>query len=233
MKNTAGDGGKIKNTTWEKLKNTLNKILDFLFPQHLICHICGNEAVVNEYGICRECESKLEFYSQSPAIEGIDGYTAGLKYNESTSRAMQNFKYGGGIYEKEFFLHFMEIPEDWRIDCVVPVPLTKKRRRKRGYNQSAVLAKQLCKRYNLKLREDMLVKSRDTKNQATLTAEERRKNLSGSFKASPECRGKTILLVDDVRTTGSTLRECALALKKKGALRVYAITACCVGTEKF
>ena len=202
-------------------------ILDLFFPQHLKCLSCGREAVVNEYGICGKCEKELLFVSDPGNIDGVDGFFSPLQYNETVRRAMIPFKYSGALYKKEFLAHFAEIPEDWQADCIVPVPLHKTRLRQRGFNQSAVLAAELASKYGLPVREDILFRIKDTPKQARMGRKERIRNVKNAFSASDECSGMNIILFDDVRTTGSTLSECARELKKHGAGSVYAITACC------
>lgn len=206
----------------------LNKLFDFLFPPHLVCHACDKEAIVNAHGICKDCESKIRTYSSVVgATAWIDGFTSGLCYNDAVKKAVHSFKFNGALYKKEFFVHYMTVPSNWEFDFVIPVPLHPKRERQRGYNQSKVLAKELCKRYNLKLGEGFLSRIRNTQKQSLTRAEERLLNIKGAFSASKSCKGKSFLLVDDVRTTGSTIQQCAKELKKCGAVRVYVITACC------
>lgn len=204
-----------------------NRILDFLFPQHLKCHCCGREAAVNNYGICEKCEASLLYSADTGTIEGLDAFTSGLQYNKPAKLALHSFKYHGALYKKEFLVHYIKIPSDWKIDCFVPVPLHIDRLRKRGYNQSKVIADELSKRYGPPVREDLLERIRNTPQQARLNKQERLKNVRNAFCASPECKGLSIAIVDDMRTTGSTLRECALELKKHGAACVYGVTACC------
>ncbi len=209
------------------IRSMKKRILDLLFPQHLKCHCCDREAIVNSYGICKECEDALLFSADAGSIEGIDGYTAGLQYNKPAKRAMWSFKYHGALYKKEFLIRYIEIPREWTVDCLVPVPLHIDRQRRRGYNQSTVLANAIAERGGLTVREDLLERVRNTPQQAHLNQKERQKNVRNAFRASPDCSGLCVALVDDMRTTGATLRECALALKKSGASKVYAITACC------
>lgn len=209
------------------VKSIFNRVMDFLFPQHLVCHCCDREEVVNEYGICKRCENSLKLVSSVGGVSNVDGVTSGLLYEEPVAQAVRTFKYNGKLYKKELLVHFMKIPHSWEFDYVVPIPLHPKRLRERGYNQSEVLAKELCRRYGFSLRLDCVIRKRYTPKQANLNAVERIKNVKGVFEASKECKGKSFLLVDDVRTTGVTLAECAYALKRKGAVRVYAITACC------
>ena len=89
----------------------------------------------------------------------------------------------------------------------------------------------MAERYKIDIRAELLKRVRDTSPQVGMNAKLRAKNLNGAFEASPECAGLPVLLVDDVRTTGATLKECASELKKHGAARVYALTACCTPPE--
>ena len=98
-------------------------------------------------------------------------------------------------------------------DVLVPVPLHKRRLRDRGYNQSALLAKEVSKRAGLPVVEDWLVRTRDTPPQVSLSHQERLRNVEGSFEYTVSVRGQRIILVDDVVTTGSTMSACAVALK--------------------
>lgn len=112
--------------------------------------------------------------------------------------------------------------EDWRFDCITYVPMFKKREKARGYNQARLLAQELAERVNCEC-VALLEKITYTKNQASLTRSERETNLVGTFAAT--CASpKSVLLVDDVMTTGATANECAKVLKKAGAKTVYVLT---------
>ena len=111
------------------------------------------------------------------------------------------------------------------VDALVPAPLHPRRLRSRGYNQSALLAREIGKRLGLPVREDLLLRIRNSRPQVeTQSPQERRDNVAGSFECRAEATGLTALLIDDVATTGSTLSECAKALKDAGATQVYALT---------
>lgn len=207
-------------------------IADVFFPQHLKCHCCNREAVVNEYGICQDCEAKLKYVPELPMIKGVDELKCGLLYTEPARMALVSFKFNGAVYKKEFLTHFMNVPEHWRADFIVPVPLSKKRLKERGYNQSTVLAEEVSKRCGIPVREDLLKRTRETAKQSLMTREQRLKNLRSAFSASDECKGAAIILIDDIKTTGATLFECAGELKKHGAACVYALTACCAAEGK-
>ena len=116
------------------------------------------------------------------------------------------------------------VPAEWDIDVVVPIPLARGRRRARGYNQAAIAAVEVGRRLHLPVRVRWLRRIRETPAQAGLTATARDRNLLGAF----EVRGSdsvpaSVLLVDDVTTTGATFEEAARALRLAGVRRVYAL----------
>jgi ComF family protein len=112
------------------------------------------------------------------------------------------------------------------VDAIVPVPLHRVREKERGFNQSRVLAKKLSRIKKIQLLDRRLVKVKNIPPQTSLEAKERVRNVRGAFrvKRPGAIKGKVILLVDDVYTTGSTLSECSLALKDAGAKEVRAVT---------
>lgn len=113
-----------------------------------------------------------------------------------------------------------------QFDALLPVPMHSVRRRLRGYNQSERLAQVVGAELSLPLLTDALIRARPTRPQVGLTGDARRGNLLGAFAVRrPEAvQGKTLLLIDDVVTSGSSLHECALVLKACGAKTVYALT---------
>ena len=108
-------------------------------------------------------------------------------------------------------------------EAIVPVPLHPRRIRDRGYNQSLLLAKELAKLTGLDLEEKLLVRIKDTRPQVGSSRSNRRLNLEGSFRCERGVSGKTLILLDDVATTGSTLSACAAALKAAGATTVWGL----------
>lgn len=121
---------------------------------------------------------------------------------------------------------FRSRPELRQTECLVPVPLHFLKRHSRGFNQSELLAKRLSPLVGLPLEERALVRNRWTRAQAGLGKEKRKGNVEDAFAVKrPECvRGRHVLLVDDVCTTGATLEACAQALKNAGAKNVNALT---------
>ena len=113
----------------------------------------------------------------------------------------------------------------WQVDLVVPVPLGKERMKERGYNQVAFVAMPLAAAYHWRYAPRALTRSRETKSQVGLSAVERKENVSGAFQADEGLVfGATILLMDDVATTGATLSACAAALMDAGARSIYGLT---------
>jgi ComF family protein len=110
------------------------------------------------------------------------------------------------------------------IDAIVPVPLHSERFTARGYNQSALLAAHLAQAAAIPLQVAWIERHRDTRPQVGLTHSERQQNVCDSFTAQPVVCGKHLLLVDDVYTTGATLRACAAAARQAGATAAYALT---------
>jgi len=109
---------------------------------------------------------------------------------------------------------------------LVPVPLHRRRLKERGYNQSALLASELGRQINLFVLENSLVRLQDTPSQArTTSAEERRRNVAGAFAcADLRLKGKKVILIDDVATTGATIEAAAEALRNVSASSVWALT---------
>ena len=109
-------------------------------------------------------------------------------------------------------------------NALIPVPLHPRRLRRRGYNQSALLAREIGRNLNLPLQENRLIRTRNPQPQAqTPSPQQRRSNVSGNFACPADASGLTALLIDDVATTASTLSECAAALKTAGAAQVHAL----------
>lgn len=210
----------------------VSKLLNVLFPERLTCLSCGREAAVGESGLCRDCEMGIETFNSAPMMKDIEGYTAAYLYNEVSGRMVKRLKYNNAKYLAKPLGESISIPPDWKIDAVVPVPLHYKRLRKRGFNQSELIAKYLCEKNGLRLEPSMLVRSRNTSQQTRLSEAGRKRNVKNAFLGDDSCKGLNVLLIDDVRTTGATLSECAAELKKHGCAKVYAATACWARFQK-
>lgn len=113
----------------------------------------------------------------------------------------------------------------WPIDMLIPVPLGKKRLKERGYNQVALVARPLAYQLGLHYEPGALVKARDTHSQVGLTISQRSENVQDAYQADSQVvKGKNVLIMDDVATTGSTISACTTALLSAGAREVYVLT---------
>ena len=155
----------------------------------------------------------------------FDAARAAGVYDDALQKAIHRFKYDGmralARPLGEFAADSIELP--FPIDVLCPVPLHPRREQMRGYNQAQLLAEILGARWQVPV-EPVLARIHNTLPQIDLTAEERRKNVRGAFAAEGTMRDRTIGLLDDVFTTGSTLCECSRVLKRAGAARVLVIT---------
>jgi ComF family protein len=123
--------------------------------------------------------------------------------------------------------HLIELLVDlkWEIDLVIPVPVSRKRQVERGYNQAAILARPVALYFGWQYQPRVLKKIRETSTQVGLSVVERRKNVAQAFQADPKIvRDQTVLIIDDVATSGATLDECATALSRAGSRRIYGLT---------
>lgn len=182
-----------------------------------VCPLCGRR--VRESGICMECKEKPLSVDKARSLWIHEGDAAKL---------VRLFKTGS----KYLFRMFAEETAPFaerefaEVDSIVFVPMTEKDRKKRGYNQSYLLAKRLAEKTGKNLL-DVLEKRRDTVDQRELTRREREENMKGAFAVTDKAAvcGRRILIADDTLTTGATVDAIALALKNAGAERVFAVTA--------
>lgn len=209
-----------------RLRGMGESLAALLYPEDVVCFACNYPARADAYGLCSACAADICTPGDLPASEGISGYAAGLVYDETVRGAIHRFKFADARYIARHLVRFMQLPLEWKVDGVVPVPLHKARLSERGYNQSALLAQLIAKREGLPLEEQLLSRVRATQPQSRLNKLERAENVRSAFQAAPAAMGRTLLVIDDVRTTGNTLSACAHALIAVGAKRVYAMSAC-------
>jgi ComF family protein len=218
-------------------------------PNAWFCAACWGKVAPPQAGGCARCGIPLAALSPSaapvfPAPQGDGTAEAGWTCLECQkapppfARARTLGVYGGALAAGVRLLKYRhqtglaealvsraaasEVSELWRVDVVAPVPLHAGRLKRRGYNQSAWLARAVGKRVEVRP-EDLLTRTRATRPQVGLKRAEREANVKGAFAVERPDRvaGRVVLLVDDVITTGSTAAACARALKKAGAARVH------------
>jgi ComF family protein len=154
--------------------------------------------------------------------------TAYGHYAPPLDRALTHLKYRPDRSLAAVFAAWLEEAyrhSGWVADCIVPVPLGRKRERQRGYNQVTLIATALGARLEMPVLPTAMTRTRETGSQVGLTPAERQRNVSKAFSADPlQIRGRAPLLLDDVYTTGATLAACARALRQAGAARVFGMT---------
>ena len=225
------------------MENVFTKLargaLDLLLP--LNCAVCHREGRV----LCEGCEQAL------PALEDpyctvcadpgplrlcrscayspleVDGIRAPYLYEGPVRELIHALKYGNvraAAPELGWLLALYMESLDLRPDVLVPVPLHRRRERERGYNQSELLAKGLSERAYVPAQPELLRRTRNSPPQVAMRGpEERRRNIEGTFESPSQLNAVTVVLIDDVVTTGSTMSACAAALKDAGAGSVWGV----------
>ncbi|MBR5390311.1 MAG: ComF family protein [Clostridia bacterium] len=209
----------------------IGKLKTLLFPPR--CALCGTPIREGEEvgPLCRE---QVVLNTAPPRLDAngaFDGATAGLWYEDSVRRAIHGLKY----YEKQNYARPLARVMEYalrhklgeEIDLITFVPTNRKTKRRRGYNQAELLARELAKRCGVPC-VAALEKTRETHAMHDLTPAMRRENVKDAFClcCTPETvKGKRVLVADDVLTTGATLSACAAVLKKAGAERVFGLCA--------
>lgn len=226
--------------------NFLRDIVDFLVPAY--CGVCRQKLSRNEkvicdkcfYGIsvitrpycercgkptqgetvCNDCIEHPHNFSRARAIGQYDGVLGELvrllKYDKKLSVGKRLGNMLATILQSDEFLSGSK--------AIVPVPLHRVAYRRRGYNQSEILAYEVSKLTGVPVINKILYRIKPTKSQTKLSPEERKENVKGAFRViGNELKGKKVILIDDVCTTGATLDECASELMKAGADEVYAL----------
>lgn len=228
--------------------------LDLVFPKRCVqckkvgdylCPDCFSFLSYDIKSLCLVCQRSSIDSLTHPGCRGryaIDGSFSAIPYNKTAKKLIYNFKYkpflsslnkflGDLLYEaisqNESFNRVLKSSKNW---IFVPIPLHSSKFRKRGYNQSEILARELGKKFNFPVLK-ALNRIKETKSQYGLKLKDRRKNIKGAFAPNSSfitnhlsLKNQQVFLVDDIVTTGSTLLEAVIVLKKGGAKRVFGIT---------
>ncbi len=215
-----------------------DSLLDIVFPRSCfgcgkwgsyICKSCAtNKISYFNFQVCPVCERASQSgLTHSTCKSDLDGLFVLANYKDLIIKVVREIKYQGvfAASSEVGSLIRQHYHKEFEFDYFVPVPLSKKRERLRGFNQAEKLAKAL----KLKPVKNLLVRTKETKPQFDLKFEQRKDNVKGVFAINPNLltrnlQNLSLCLVDDVATTGSTLFECAKTLKMAGAKRVYGVT---------
>jgi ComF family protein len=195
----------------------------------LICGLCRRRWQPVPSPTCSRCGSMVEgneactFCADWPS--GLEQVESAVFLDEGARRTVHALKYRGWWRVAEPMAHAMRGLAPLRPGAVlVPIPLGSRRHRRRGYNQSERLAAALAALTGLRVNDRLVVRARETRSQTALTPEARRANIAGAFEAAAAAGEQSLVLVDDVFTTGATLLDAARALKQAGAAWVGAVT---------
>ncbi len=198
------------------------------------CGVCKTLLELEEKGLCRRCESRLKALCFSPEdsilpdrFEALDGGWALYPYQSPVKEILTAVKFARKrwllrAFRDELKTLVAALTGEHRYDRIVPIPMDSRRLLEREFNQSELIAEYAAQSSGLPVCRNLLGKRRHTPAQSLLSRDQRRTNMRGAFhiRKSGAIRGRRVLLVDDILTTGSTAEEAARLLKEHGAARV-------------
>ena len=170
---------------------------------------------------CWDCQHHKHFYDRGFAV---------WEHQPVVADAIYQFKYHdrriySRFFAREMVKSYRSIIQKWDINLIVPIPISKNRRRKRGYNQAELLAVEISRRAGIPVKKNLLVRSKKTVPQKMLKDAERQNNLKKAFKIGQnDVKLSTIIIIDDIYTTGSTVNEMADILNRVGIDKIYVLT---------
>lgn len=213
-------------------KKILEKIINLIYPP--TCGICGK---IDESFLCKKCykilDKQAEFGIQryKNNENTFDEHLYIFKYEGIIRRYILKYKFQDKSYLYKTFVNFLlkneklfEILKSY--DTIIPVPVSKKREKERGYNQSFLLAKEISKITEINIETNCLFKTKNIIEQSKLNKEDRMKNIQGVYKLKQgnKLNNKKIILLDDIYTTGSTVNECCKILKTANPNKIGVLT---------
>ena len=186
-----------------------------------LCMKCG-APVAEDEEYCRSCKRYIHSFEQNRSV---------FIYDDRWKVSLERYKFQGYREFADFYAAAMvkwggDAIRRWKIDLIVPVPMHPRKEKVRGFNQAWNIAQRVSARTGIPASREILFKVKDTAPQKKQDHFQRKQNLKGAFKASPSAAGKTILVIDDVFTTGSTVDAAAESLLSSGAQTVYSLTLC-------
>jgi ComF family protein len=195
-----------------------------------LCERCGRPflTAAGDDHVCGDCIARAPAFFSARAWAC---YPNGATGGHPLRQVVQKFKYGRKVSLGKPLGRLLahgcrEFVAACKPDVIVPVPLHRARLRWRGFNQSVLLGREVSRVSRIPIELFLLTRDRETLPQTQLSEDERRKNVRGAFSVRPDAAtaGSTVLLVDDVYTSGATVNECSRVLKRAGARTVYVLT---------
>lgn len=212
-------GNTIKREQKHSLCPNCYNLLSFI-PEHS-CYKCGIPLRMIEDGPnCEECKKTFYFFHKAIAV---------VKYEEIVKRLIYRFKYSNHTYLSRTMGSMMadKLEEEGiEADLIIPIPLYKNKEKERGFNQSALLSKYISEKINIPVNTNNLIRVKNTKVMHSLSKKERVENVKDAFKVVDKwvIKDKSILLIDDIYTTGSTVNICSKLLIEAGAKLIIVLT---------
>jgi len=215
----------------------IRRLMQWLFPPK--CMLCGRVLGKHETDLCRECRSDSpEFPQGKLKLQFVDSFAAVWYYEDNVRKSLLRYKFYRARHLASSFGRFMAMKASQEnpdgVDLVTWVPISPLRKLKRGYDQDELLAKAVAQELSCEA-VPLLKKIRHNPPQSSIAGQARRRaNVLGAYRCTDEqmIRGKKILLVDDILTTGATVGECARVLLTAGALEVHCVVAAAVRNHK-
>lgn len=214
------------------MNKIFNSILELIYPN--VCGVCKKICKEN---LCRKCEIKIKQYEINKIKEYKDNkfyFDESIhifKYEDIIRKILVEYKFQEKSYLYKTFSKIILKNEKIcgklkKYDIIIPVPIHKKRKLIRGYNQTELIAKKIAKNIDLKMENKVLFKNKNIVSQSELNKSERIKNVKEAFvvKNEEKVENKKILIFDDIYTTGSTVNECSKILKNAGASKIGILT---------
>lgn len=221
-----------------EIKNYSTKLFDLILPR--FCCSCKIKLTVNEDTICQNCFSKIqraseerlkrEFERKFLNKNFISDFFAPFVFekDKELQNVIHSLKYQNkfqvGIFLGKVLAQNIQLNRsNWQIDLIIPIPLHQLKKAERGYNQSYYIAKGISKFLSVPCSDRIVKRKKYTESQTTMTLTERQENISDAFKIRNKnaVKGKNILLIDDVITTGATISECGNVILKSGAKNIF------------
>ena len=210
------------------MNNLINNILELIYPP--TCGICGN--ICKDY-ICKKCSIKIKQYEINNNCTSIyfDEIYSIFKYEGIIRDTLIKYKFQNKSYIYKTFSKIILNNEKIcgflkKYDIIIPVPIHKKRKLIRGYNQTELIAREIANNTNLQLENKVLFKQKNIISQSELSKIRRKENIKNAFMIQniEKIKNKKVLIFDDIYTTGSTAKECARILKKAQVKMVGVLT---------
>lgn len=204
------------------IKNVFKGIIEVIYPIEEKCIICNTDSC---YGICNTCLNKIKAIPAKNQEDIISyGYYGGI-LKELILKFKYKSDFTAGNILGELLAKYIINNINYKNYVITYVPLSKKSKRKRGFNQCEYIAEYIGEKISIKCME-IIIKDKETKEQKLLNREERMLNLKDAFsiKSKIDVKNMKIILIDDITTTGSTLKECCRILKKYGVNDIKLLT---------